>query len=810
MTATRNSTAGAMLAAGILALTTTVSAQSTEGDGQRVRTVQAPTLGYEQDDTTTAVPAKQAGQALAPMLVPIHTAEADLGVPYGIWAAADSYKVSFHGDMTFVPYLGEKYPCNRPFSWHTTSAKVGGVELVEPGVAPARAHGDYRYEYRFGAITEAYDVRADGLEQTFVLHQRPAAGDLVIRGAVTSTLTTAAVKAANQSLVFADAEGHRLVEYGSAVAIDAAGNRVPVDTSYAEGVIALSVPGAWLATAAMPVTVDPLVARVQVSFSGFATYGDVTSIDIGRDDDATSSNMMFAYSRAASATDSDAYARLTNDDYSGTTQVFTDVNTSWSTDGVACAFVGGSTKWAVVFRRRFDTLTPVLSQIRCHVHTSGDTTLLTNYGSLTPPSQSNDWRPDVGGVDAFQVGNDACVVFQREDNSPTSGAFGNVAESQTFSVLLDTTTANGTFGTPVLLYNASTSDVERPSVNQVADGGASFSWVCVMQAYNNSITPDDWDLVGRRIGNTGTISSNIWASDFALQDTDHQLGPVVEGQRGRYAVFFATTDVAGTAFKTSLIAGKSLWVERFDWANGANSPGGNKAPQFVRGNSDRRWESTGLAFDTTDDSHFGLGYRAVSPGVPVAYASRVGYNGALTEGPSVILYNVSGETPSPVRCVYDNDARDFKYAYAVDDGTTTNHSIYGQTYTYDAVTAWSTVGTACGPVVIGWSGTQQIGAEFSGVYAFNTSASAGHFLVVSLATYNALIINPAVVPGCSLLVDAQVPNYLGTMPFMIGSSPSWRFSLPEWLGPMNLYFQDWVLENNQLTSSQRLTVPLTK
>ena len=97
-----------------------------------------------------------------------------------------------------------------------------------------------------------------------------------------------------------------------------------------------------------------------------------------------------------------------------------------------------------------------------------------------------------------------------------------------------------------------------------------------------------------------------------------------------------------------------------------------------------------------------------------------------------------------------------------------------------------------------------------GLSTHNSSASAAHFLLVSLASSNALIIHPAVLPNCSLLVDAQSANYLGTMPLHIGASSQWSFALPEWLGPLTLYFQDWVLEGTTLTSTQRLTVPFVK
>ena len=49
--------------------------------------------------------------------------------PYGIWAAGTAYKASFHDGMTFYPLLGRDYPRNQPWSWHTTSVRVGSREL---------------------------------------------------------------------------------------------------------------------------------------------------------------------------------------------------------------------------------------------------------------------------------------------------------------------------------------------------------------------------------------------------------------------------------------------------------------------------------------------------------------------------------------------------------------------------------------------------------------------------------------------------------------------------------------------------------
>src|SRR5690606_25310869 len=124
--------------------------------------------------TTGAI--RTAEGPLEPQVVPIHTAEAWNGHSYGIWAAGSTYKASFHDGMTFVPYLGDHSPHNQPFSWRTESVTIGDVQLVTQH--PVFDHADYRAEFDHGRVVEAYDVHANGLEQTFVIRAAPTTGDL--------------------------------------------------------------------------------------------------------------------------------------------------------------------------------------------------------------------------------------------------------------------------------------------------------------------------------------------------------------------------------------------------------------------------------------------------------------------------------------------------------------------------------------------------------------------------------------------------------------------------------------------------------
>ncbi|HLQ38425.1 MAG TPA: hypothetical protein VK348_11525, partial [Planctomycetota bacterium] len=477
-------------------------------------------------------------------------------------------------------------------------------------------------------------------------------------------------------------------------------------------------------------------------------------------------------------------------------------------------FVGGSNMWALVFSRFFPGVTP-LSQVRCHVHASGDTTLLTSFGFFVPPANHNDWRPDVGGVEAFVAGSDALVVFQREDNTATAGSFANTDTSEVWGSLLDTTTANGTFGAPFLIRSFTSSDSERPTVNQAAEGGAAFSWICVCQEYNNSITNDDWDLIGRRISNTGAVATGTFITDLATLGNTHQLGPVVAGESGRYAVTFTTVDTTLVPFKTGLIAGKEVRTERFNWANALAGPSLVKPNVVLRANADRRWEATGLAYDSNSDSHWGVGFRAIVPGVPVAYYARIGFNGEATEGPiGSILYSVAGDTTTEVAVTFNNDLNTFQYAYGVNDGTITL-PIYGQVLEYAVPSPISTFGISCSAANLSWTpstflGSQQIGCEFTNVNVTGAPVGAAHFMAASFGTTNVAVLDPAVAAGCRLFIQATGPLFLGVLPLRIGANANWSLPLPEFLPSTTLHFQDWYLDGAQFHSTERLTVPIIK
>src|SRR5678809_876922 len=82
---------------------------------------------------------------------------------------------------------------------------------------------------------------------------------------------------------------------------------------------------------------------------------------------------MTFYSRQFSAADFDGYARLTDDNFSGTSLIFTDVTTSWSTVRAGTAFVAAADRWVLCLQRNFPTSNTV--RVRAYFHDKANVTL---------------------------------------------------------------------------------------------------------------------------------------------------------------------------------------------------------------------------------------------------------------------------------------------------------------------------------------------------------------------------------------------------------------------------------------------------
>lgn len=742
--------------------------------------------------------------ASAGLRVPVHGRDGDAA--YGLWAGGNAYKASFHDGMTFVPYLGAAYPHNQPFAWRTTSVRVGEQELLAAGRAPALRHTDFHVAYEHGSVTETYDVLAEGIEQRFVLRERPAAaGDLRIHGALRTALWSPAVENVRGALVFRDAQGQAIVGYGAATAIDADGERFAMTTSYANGTVTLQLAAADLARADYPLVVDPLLSTA----FGFGQYGGIVGvgdIDAAHDGSSVSMSGMVCFTTFASASDSDVHAGACAESGSIGSVVFADLANTTAADHARAAFVAGTNRWAIVYQNLIVATQQM--QLRATTVPANSTTITSTSIPHLLATGVHEWRPEVGGVQLGGTGNRALVVFQQEVGT---AQFANTADSTVRGMFFDTTTAAGQWTATFAIQGNAGDDTERPSLNRTAEGGSGYSWFVVCQAFTNNAGNDDWDLFGRLVNQGGAVTPLAWVSSLG---TTHKLGACVDGRAGRYCVLYST---ANTSIGKNLdVVGNDIRSERVDWSHGqaSQSSSGNWPVVTLMSLSFRTLEATGIAFDGNSRSHWTVGWRN-STTSPAIYASRLGHRGDALQAPDLVA--TSGSTsPGPVTVLFGALTGTVTVIWSVFN---IGFEAYRRQFDLPAPASPSSTPSTCGSPSLSWQGPsplaatdQRIGSEFCGPRVQGAGANDLHLMLVAIATANVPVADPVLGTNCTLLVPFSGPDYLGNLTLTVGADVNWVLPLPEFLPSMTLHFQDWVLQsvNGRLWGSNRLTVPLLR
>ncbi len=671
--------------------------------------------------------------------VPIHDADCDGDVAYGIWASGRDYKVAFHDGVAFVPVLGESAPRNLPLRWASTEVRVG-TQILEAGSRGIVERGPWRISFRVAdGVVEAYDVRDDGVEQTFVLERRLAhAGDLVIRGRLDSELRADDGAFAHAAIDFRDASGRDVVRYGAATVIDATGARLPMQSRHVDGVIELVVPGAWLANAAYPVVVDPLISNVVVDRMSIDPVA-IRFVDVAHDPVANES--LFVYTRAVSATDHDAYARVTDASFGGSTVVFTDITANWSTRHVSAAFVGRPQKWIVALERAFAA--PSESRIRWHMAPSGTRALSTFVSSLALPAGTTHRYPDVGGTRVGTLLHDnALIVFQ----SDVTATQQNTTNSEVLGVIIDgAAAANGTASTPVVLASNPSGGVydrEWPSVTQ-SSGAGSDHWIVAYQERVTSQATNTWDIVVRRVTFTGSVlvgPSGSWVDSISPGVESER--PQIAGNNGRYLVTYVERD-SGPSIGTG--TGPRLMARRFDWPTGTPSRVNGPLRVVVDSPTDLI-RNRGLAYDEAGRSHWAAVFQKLSS--EDLLAVRIGFDAGVAE--SVVVHGGrDAATTGAVTMGASSGA--FTIACATEAADV---PLIARSFVF-ANAATNVYGVACGSGLMGADGVPHAGNEFFEVTIRSGAASAPGTLMLSLAQ-SALPLDVIGMNGCTMLIDPNL------------------------------------------------------
>ncbi len=698
---------------------------------------------------TTAVAQVESTPSVAPhglpSRVPIHGLPADPTFgDLGLWAAGANYKVGFDDGATFHPVLGADAPRSLPVGWRTTS--FGGV-----GVDPARAsrsHTPWRYELRHPGFVERYDVRADGVEQSFVI-ARPlrSGGSLDIVGSCSSALEPALVPVPGtmrSEIRFSDDDGTEVVRYGGAIAFDAAGRRTDVQTLLDGERIRLRVPESWLASASYPVVVDPILSAQPLGSTGSQSTV-IESSDVGVHlAGQTTERVMTTYTVAVSATDRDVHAVISDPDFGNPVLVFSDASTIDSTNA-RVAFVkqaGVAGRWTIALQRASGPF----SQIRVWLHDAGNTVFGSGSMMFLPVTVTGwrDRRPDIGGSN---VGPNALLAYETDES--IGGTFSDT--SRVYYVRVDAdaflfgTVEQADDGVPFR-------DRERPAVSQNADG-APLGWMLCYQR-RTIIPTSDWEIWGRRIQATSgaTLESRL-VGPLAGQPV-HRLRPSVDGGNTRFAV----TYLMNNSFSAS--TGSALGATRFTWAPTSDVPTpqwdstiGVAQPLLLESLQDQR-----VIYDA-NAGHWAVAYERTDLLADRISAARVGWNGAVVETQTATAPSEAAAAPG---LAYDLSESRFLISYGTPG---VGSPVFGRLWTYPSDATNTPYGTSCGGS-FGNVSTPLVGTEFFRVRMTGGVPGAAATLLVGFQS-TAIDLSPIGATGCDLLVG---PNPVVSLPTTVDAS----------------------------------------
>ena len=440
------------------------------------------------------------------------------------------YDVRFRPDgVTFVPALGRRAPGDQRLQVQVASIRCGEAVLpTEANVVP-RQRGDLAVYARSATIEERYDVRPDGVEQSFVFTARPGNGDLVVRCTLGGELAPFGEPAAGGGLQFL-VPGLGGATLGGVTGIAADGARCAGDVRLVDGVLELSLPAAFVATAKLPLVLDPVLGT-RVDLGASPDHDEAPAVGA----DATSADYLVAWIRVTSGTSATAYARH----YNGVTGLGPTLNLGSGTvlRSIRVANHNASNRWLVVWESAAGALGP--SRITSRVVNADRS--LGNPLDLTSPT-AHCVEPDLAGNPGSTINDTAGLVTYREPGVgirvlPYAMTFG------TLDIVPGTATTVSTDGTAV-----------NPRLSQAAYPTRVVCWGNVLGVVLQQVDP-----TGAAVGTAGQVNSTVPVERCAIDGKDGNFmvvyeRPIAVGNRDILAATLTTTPAGITLASTGTIA----------------------------------------------------------------------------------------------------------------------------------------------------------------------------------------------------------------------------------------------------------------
>ncbi|MEO6596332.1 MAG: hypothetical protein ABIP94_16405 [Planctomycetota bacterium] len=477
-----------------------------------------------------------------------------------IWAVANNFKVAFEAfGWRFIPRPAPDSTELHQVAFRLESVTVDGSELSLG--APRRTRSDRHVAYAYGTVVEALDVRGVGVEQSFVIDHLPRRGELVLELATTTSLhgeTTS--DGIHFRGPFAD------VHYAQAVAIEGNGARVVVPTTFANGHVTIRVPGDFVAHAAMPLVIDPLVSSIAV----YNSTNDVGDPDIAWDE--TGQVWAVVFSRVFAPNEWDCYVQRVSLGSPGTPMtlvgglITVDASTtSWERPRIAN--LGVFDVFMVTAQTHVGT---ALSQIGGRIVANSGSVVTGQFSVAT--SSVAEIRPDIGGnpgpPPAFFT-----VVWEHSTSASNHDIYARQVEATgalrgTGPILVATNSANQTFPSISKSCGSAPQATQRFGiVYQQTQAAGNEDILGSMMTYDGVLVP----VLGSTVFPVNTSASNDRlpsVSSPTIQDsTGKRLMLAAYERTGLNAgdIFATCFDSAGVVRATANVSALELSPVRLTW-----------------------------------------------------------------------------------------------------------------------------------------------------------------------------------------------------------------------------------------------------
>lgn len=594
-----------------------------------------------------------------------------------LWAATAGWKAGFEvRGATFHPFLGGDAPATAA-TFTLRSAHCGATTLAVGSSRP-QLHGQCVVAER-GDVREQYVLRQDGVEQQFVLSSLPNRETLQLEVAVTTAL-------AHQS----NDAGHAFVgelggvQYGHALAIDAAGRRLPLHTTWHDGALQITVPAAFLADVQLPLLVDPLIGAI----TNLTTTNTValSAVDLAFDQSLA---MYFAvYERAFNAVDHDVFVVQLDLAMQPLSLVTIDYSSAyWSRPRIAA--LEAHDKVGVVAQVSVANAPPF--QVNLRTFLGGASPVVDPVTIVSAHAQYSRKDPDIGG-DANPVGPTNFLVAFESFHSA-------VNVSDLLAQLID---ANGNVTMATNLNNG-ISFARRPAISKTCGlaGGTTEGWAIVLRAEFYQTTLGE--LRAWQVTPGGSVRNATGIYMFA------PLGGTTQNNGSEWDVSSPTDHADGRRFlcverRLDTQNGRGAVIAHaFDWDGAITATNVTVLPS-TQDRLSPVVDSDGCRFAIASATRFS----ATDSDVRCDTVALLGSQPTIQDT-DVVSYS-SARDDQPAICARHGSHNTYGVAWVHEAG---NWSLQGQVYRGTAATGVVTRATGCGGITLGWTGELALGETFT-------------------------------------------------------------------------------------------------